>query len=289
MTEMEVIDLLLQKAKISKNKGGRGTEIGFAPQNYSQYCLNGCGKRVVEKAVNATYEIIFEQGKIQANKELAEKIFSVLKDNLGYSKATEIAKLLNCTDSMISQLKRGTPFSKDMLNSVLSRHSSQIFRSIFEFEECSPICISKKRNRKSRYPKNSWKLFSKEQSAEEKRIQDLLKNKDGSQKIGVYAMYDSAGRILYFGQTQAQTGLYGEITQQLDNKINRSLFLPENGNLKKRGAWDLRMGDLTRYVSAIEVLVPEAIDNIETFVLRLIPNDDANTNLGNYEIIKSQE
>ena len=102
-------------------------------------------------------------------------------------------------------------------------------------------------------------------------------------------MYDSAGRILYFGQTQAQTGLYGEITQQLDNKINRSLFLPENGNLKKRGAWDLRMGDLTRYVSAIEVLVPEAIDNIETFVLRLIPNDDANTNLGNYEIIKSQE
>lgn len=284
---MEVIDLLLQKANISNDRGKRGRKIKLHEQNYSGYCTGriSCGKRTIEKAVEETFKIIFELGKKQANQEIADKIFQILKENLGFDKDKDIATLLDCSRPMISQLKKGTPFSKDMLNSVLSRHTSQIFRPIFEFEQCAPICISNPRNQKSRIPKNIWKLFPKEQKADELRIQKKLKNKDGSQKVGVYAMYDSAGRILYFGQTQAVTGLYGEITQQLDNKLNRSISLPVNGTLKRRGAWDLRMGDLTRYITAVEVLVPEAIDNIETFVLRLIPNDDANTNLGNYDLI----
>mgnify|MGYP004646780663 CR=1 FL=1 len=262
--------------------------IDILPQNYSQYCTNTntCGSKVIEKSIEAAYKKIIDEGKRQAYSDVANKIFKILDETLKIKKTKDVATLLGCSCSMISQLKNGAAFSEQMLKSILARHSSQIFSPILEFEKCNPRCITKPRNRKSRYPKNSWKLFSNSEKKEEKKIQNLLKNKDGSQKVGVYAMYDSAGRILYFGQTQAETGLYREITQQLDNKVNRSISLPQNGKLSQRGEWDLRMGDLTAYVTAIEVLVPDAIDNIETFVLRLIPNDDANTNLGNYDLIK---
>ena len=56
------------------------------------------------------------------------------------------------------------------------------------------------------------------------------------------------------------------------------------GNKKKKdkpGA--IQVGEMTKYFTAVEVLVPEAIKNIEAFFLRLIPNDDVNYKIENYE------
>jgi hypothetical protein len=105
-------------------------------------------------------------------------------------------------------------------------------------------------------------------------------------------MYDSSGRILYFGMAQSSThGLYKEILQRLKARVHRDVVLIRNGKLKHLGATqtakqktdEILVGDMTRYFSAIEVSTPQAIPNIEAVVLRLIPNDTVNYKVENIE------
>ena len=257
--------------------------IGEKQGRYSSY-LNDTQRlsaSAIHKYLKRIYELGLQKGLEEGQRRNAENFFSAVESIHGFENADISKKLIagksdNSKATSLSNYRNGkVAISKKQFQNLLGKHSSKIFNPIVEFLECSP------------YKKGtSWKLF-KDDDKKEKSICELLSN-ESSAKVGVYAMYDSSGRILYFGKTNS--GLYREITQRLGAAVHRDIALVKKDGFKhvgtpgkqsKPGA--IRVGEMTRYISAIEVLAPEAISNIETFVLRLIPNDDVNYKIENYE------
>jgi hypothetical protein len=91
---------------------------------------------------------------------------------------------------------------------------------------------------------------------------------------GIYVFYDSSGRVTYLGKTTVC--LWTEAKQRLKASVNRTFYNP---TLTK----GVQQGEVVRYVSAYKVRVPAAIHNIEVLMLRAIPNDSANTNIGKFK------
>ncbi len=160
-----------------------------------------------------------------------------------------------------------------------------LIQPIFEFRACRP------------HPAGTvWKLLggTKEEQVEEGKIKNALEGKHG-----VYAMYDSTGRILYFGKNgkggKGAADLYTEICQRLGGRNGAKLpsdvvFADGNGRLQHcRGKMDV--GQLVCYFSAYEIRNSSAaIKTIESFVLHLIPNDlHVNRNLGKLDNLDWQK
>jgi hypothetical protein len=246
---------------------------------YNSYLKNT--QQLSSNALHKYVDAIYKLGIVEGRRQNAENFFKALT-NIHELKNPEIAQKLikgktsNAKSSSLSNYKNGkTTISEKQYKNLLGKHSAKIFRPIFEFEECNPYKSG-----------STWKLF-KDDANKENDVKEDLSNEE-SAKVGVYAMYDSSGRILYFGKTK--NGLYKEITQRLAATVHRDVALVRNAQFKhignpgksdKPGA--IQVGEMTRYFTAVEVLVPEAISNIEAFVLRLIPNDDVNYKIENYE------
>ncbi len=247
--------------------------IGEQQGHYSTLLksMDGLLAKTLYKYVKRIYEL----GKIEGRRQNAENFFKAIEtihgiDNSIISKEMIAGKSDNSKSTLLSNYRNGkVPIPQKQCRKLLGKHSSRIFNPIIEFMECNP------------YKKGeTWKLF-KDDEITEKNIKDKLSNEENA-KVGVYAMYDSSGRILYFGKTN--NGLYTEIVQRLDAAVHRDVSLVYDnkfnhvgnpGKNDKKGS--IRVGQMTRYFSAIEVRVSEA------FVLRLIPNDDVNYKIENYK------
>ena len=256
-----------------------GSIIGVKQAYYSRLKKekNLLTAKSLHKYIKKIFDYGFSRGKIAGRKENAENFFSAVEtvldiNNIDIAKKLIKGKNTNSKTTALSKYRNGIiPVSRPQYKNILGKHSSKIFKPIVEFMECSPYVEGKK-----------WKLFRGSKKLEESIKAKL--SKDNGAKVGVYAMYDSSGKILYFGKTNK--GLYAEIVQRLNAVVHRDVALVRDGKFvhvgnKSKGG--IHVGDMTRYISAIEVLSPEAISNIETFVLRLIPNDDVNYKIENYE------
>lgn len=231
----------------------------------------------LHKYMQAIYERGKKDGIIEGRQQNAENLFKAIESIHGFETDTLIAEKLilgksqNAKTTSLSKYRNGvTAISDKQYRNILGKHSSKIFKPLIEFLECNPH----KRG-------SSWKLFRGDDKREN-FIKTSLSDEKGA-KVGVYAMYDSAGRIIYFGKTT--NGLYQEIIQRLDAVVHRDVVLSTKDGLKHVGGTkgSIRVGSMTKYISAVEVLAPEAIKNIEAFVLRLIPNDDVNYKIENYD------
>lgn len=91
---------------------------------------------------------------------------------------------------------------------------------------------------------------------------------------GVYALYDSAMRIIYFGKA---TSLYAEVRQTLSRKVAE--VRPWSGNK------NLTFKDISTYLSAYSVARGdnEFIHDIESFVLKMLVNNTFNKKSGNFK------
>lgn len=236
-------------------------KLGWQISNYASYVR---GKPLLsplglKSLISKIYNLAFEDGKMAA-----------ITENLkNFSDAYES---FHGKDSLRIRKKRKKCITKKEYREKLENHTTRIFNPIFEFEKVCPKCTASVRKKK-----NSWNIDSDDDRCKE--IENKLKKEGERKRVGVYAMYDSAGRIIYFGMTNAMGGLYGEIKNRLDAQLYRCITLPDaRGNLckrnmknlptstkKKKGkvkcdwADEIRVGDLTCYISAIEVLVPKAI------------------------------
>lgn len=79
--------------------------------------------------------------------------------------------------------------------------------------------------------------------------------------------------MTYLGKTE--NDLWKEPKQRLRAAVNRPFYNPT----KTSG---VQQGDVARYISAYRVRVPAAIHNLEVLMLRAVPNDSANTNIGRF-------
>lgn len=91
---------------------------------------------------------------------------------------------------------------------------------------------------------------------------------------GVYALYDSAMRIIYYGKA---TSLYAEVRQTLNRHVRE--VRPWTG------ANNLRFRDITKYLSAYTVVRGDAtfIHDLEFLGLRLLVNNTFNKRGGNFK------
>ena len=262
--------------------------IGEKQGRYSSY-LRGT-QNLGAKTIYRYLKNIYDLGIIEGRKQNAQNFFKAIATIHNYDNAKIWKKLIagktdNSKASNLSNYQNGkVTISQQQFKNLLGNHSSKIFKPIIEFMECSPCRTSQK-------PNASWQLFENDSDKEEYVKNKLYDDEEHNiPKLGVYAMYDSSGRILYFGMAQsANHGLYKEILQRLKARVHRDVVLICNGKLKHLGATqatkqksdEILVGDMTRYFSAIEVSVPQAIPNIEAFVLRLIPNDTVNYKVEN--------
>jgi hypothetical protein len=91
---------------------------------------------------------------------------------------------------------------------------------------------------------------------------------------GVYALFDSAMRLLYYGKA---TDLYAEVRQTLGRKVAE--VRPWTG--KK----NLTFRTITQFVSAYRILRGDAdfVHDLEAFGLRLVVNNTFNKNGGSFK------
>ncbi|MBD3648235.1 MAG: hypothetical protein HUJ31_12470 [Pseudomonadales bacterium] len=108
-------------------------------------------------------------------------------------------------------------------------------------------------------------------------VNDLPDQKAMPKTPGVYALYDSAMRILYFGRASS---LYSEVRQTLKRKVAE--VRPWSG--KK----NLTFEDISAYVSAYIIARgdSEYVHDLESFVLRMLVNNTFNKNSGYFKRTK---
>ena len=187
-------------------------------------------------------------------------LLEALEEEYGFITQEKIARKLGVNQTTISNWKNGknTPSKKNLemlINAFREHHAQTLIRPIFEFKEILPFCKG-----------SSWGFSSDTEALNE--IRGKL-----SKKIGIYLFYDSAGKAIYLGKSDAC--LYNEAKQRLNGLANRPFYKPN------KSAHPF-MGDMAKYLSAYEVTVPAAIKNIESFMLRSFANDLMNKNSGNF-------
>ena len=250
-TVFSYLEGYLKEQKLANTQKDIASVLGLKQPNVATYMASDPKGRVWKSLYSKIFNLGEKHGRAETNKTL----FDVIQTSYEVKNQLALARLLGVKQPQISNWLSGNgAITKKSFNKILNNHTARIFNKLIEFERCQPD----KRG-------SSWKIGSKNDQSLKAKIEG---------KVGVYAFYDSAGKIIYFGKSHSC--LYKEICQRLNGKYNRIVYLPEKRN-------DLKQGDFVRYISVVEVLVPAAIKNIESFVLRTIPNDDANSSIGNYE------
>jgi transcriptional regulator with XRE-family HTH domain len=187
-------------------------------------------------------------------------LLEALQEKYGSITQGRIASALGVTQGTISNWSNDGQPSKNNLKKLidlfLQHHATTLVNPILEFHPIAPEPSG-----------DSWK-FSNDPNVTTKLKAEL----DGVP--GLYLFYDSAGRAIYLGKTEAS--LYAEAKQRLKAVPNRSIYVPTK-------AMASQMGQITRFLSAYEVTIPAAIKNLESFMLRAFANDLLNKNGGNFK------
>jgi hypothetical protein len=102
----------------------------------------------------------------------------------------------------------------------------------------------------------------------------LPSKKDLPSIPGIYALFDSAMRTIYYGKA---TNLYTEIRQALNRKVHE--VRPWNG---KKG---IKFSDITAYVSAYQILRGDAVfrHDLESLCHRMFVNNTFNIKSGSFK------
>lgn len=200
---------------------------------------------------------IYDYGYKKGQRETSAKLVSALIETFGEIPQVDLAAALGVTQPAINHWVHGnsTP-SRYNFAQLLGLHVLRLVEPLAEFRRVSPV--------------NSGSSYRFDADRDnELELRDLLHG-----HAGIYVFYDSSGRVTYLGKTSVC--LWTEAKQRLKAKVNRPFYAP---TLTK----GVQQGEIVRYVSAYKVRVPAAIHNIEVLMLRAIPNDSANKNIGKFK------
>ena len=187
-------------------------------------------------------------------------LFELVCEHFEVNTHMEVAKVLGAGQPQVTNwLNRRGPTKKRwkrLLEKLVEQAARELVWPLFEFESVVPVRHGK-----------GWRIDADATTRE--RLKATLAN-----HVGVYTFYDSAGRSLYVGKTT--NNLWTEIHQRLDADVNRAMYFPKR-------AHGIVMGNLTRRVSAYAVGVPGAVHNVEALLIRISPNDQANTQSADFK------
>ena len=190
---------------------------------------------------------------------LFENMVQALEQTYGKVSQKTIAAKLGVSQAAVSNWITGrsepnkTSIGK-LLGLFAEHQASSLISPIVEFEPIIPVRSGA-----------SWRLAPEN----EERVKPLLQRKKG-----IYVFYDSSGRATYLGKSEKD--LWGEAKQRLKAPANRPFYNPGKKAHKEQG-------EITRFLSAYEVVVPAAIKNMESFMLRAFANDLMNRNGGKFK------
>lgn len=219
-------------------------------------------RRWLRRSLDAAYL----RGLVDGKAEIQGLILDESK--LLYSVSTDkaIANLFGVTNQTVSNWRKGHgTIRKATLVRFLNNRASAQIRPVLEFEEIYPVKVG-----------NEFRI-------DEENVDDLRQRL--SKKKGIYAFYDSAGRVIYVGKTvKGNADLYREIRQRLKGLSKQTIYHRSGNKLRKSR---IQYGRITRGLSAYEVKDIEAIHNLEVLLLRTFANDHRNSNLGHFKFLGS--
>ena len=202
-------------------------------------------------------ERLFNLGYRQGQKDTASRLMEGLVETFGEIPQTELANAIGVSQASISLWLRGDSVpSKANFERLVALHVVRLAEPLTEFCPISPVQSGA-----------SWRFY--DDATDDKALRELLRG-----EIGIYVFYDSAGRVTYLGKTT--NDLWSEPKQRLRANVNRPFYNPT----KTSG---VQQGEVARYISAYRIRVPQAVHNLEVLMLRAIPNDLANTNIGKFK------
>jgi len=106
-------------------------------------------------------------------------------------------------------------------------------------------------------------------------VEKLPKSPEITEKPGLYVLYDSGGNVLYIGKAKK---LNQEVRQTLARKIPIPIRIG-----KKLGKRRPKIKELAHYISMYTIPVNRLRHNLEVLLLRVMPNQTHNTNIGKFK------
>ena len=204
-------------------------------------------------------------------KKTSTALVGVLKRIFSAKNNFQLALRLGIAQPTISNWEKGGDISERHLKKIIGIAVVNAVTPILEIQQVSPNCEKNLQGK----PINSWRMDTVEKD------EKLKKSLDG--KAGVYLFYDSFGEVLYVGKA---LNLYKEIRQRLNRRVRirvgkDALDLKSKDNIKKEGK-EFQLGKITCYISAYQVLMPEARTNVEAFLIRSFANNHTNSQIANF-------
>lgn len=188
-----------------------------------------------------------------------QALYELVCEYFEVTSQSAVARVLNRHQPQVHNwLQRGPTKAtwKALLRRLIQEARREVVWDILEFAPVDPVRSG-----------NRWQISA--GASRRKELRDVLAG-----RIGLYMFYDSAGHILYVGKTGRD--LWDEIRQRLGASYNRHTYFPNRSS-------NAQVGKFTRYLSAYEVGDKYAAHNLEALLLRAIPNDQANTNIGHFK------
>jgi hypothetical protein len=183
-------------------------------------------------------------------------------------KGNELVSELGFSSTYIYKLMSEKLTAKQLANLIhksRAKYSKDSIKPIIEFYR-----INKKKNRKN------WELFS-TKTNREISIKERLKN-----EIGIYVFYDSQGKALYVGKSDAN--LWDEIKSAFNRyRLKQTLFTVKHPQRDQKINWDAEpkrqiklsnffLHEIAEYFSAYKI-GKEIVPVVEAAFIRLLPND----------------
>lgn len=199
---------------------------------------------------------------------MPDKAFSalveVVKEHFEVTSQADVAAILNRHQPQVATwLQNGASKKtwKELLTRLVHQAAKELVWPLLEFSPIAP----------ERLPGGGWRIDT--DAAVRTAIRNVI---DG--KFGIYTFYDSAGRVVYVGRA-TKTNMWTEAVARLNAKVNRAMYFPK----RRHG---MVVGDLACFISSYGIGVDAAGHNIEQLLLRTMPNDNANTQIGDFNFTR---
>jgi len=189
-------------------------------------------------------------------------LIHTLRTELDCKNNNQLAKKLGVTAPQISawsQASLSRTIARNILRRLEQRFVRNSFERIFEFRKLLPPDTGKANTIR-------------------KRIGSKEICKTLAEAKGIYAFYDSRGRIIYIGKTE-KNHLLGEMGQQFSNRKVAIRRTNRKGNFVHM---KVPLRDFVEYRSAYKVH-SEVIADFEALVARLAPNNLENSQIPKYK------
>ncbi|MFO0993075.1 MAG: hypothetical protein U1E67_14210 [Hyphomicrobiales bacterium] len=243
----------LKEVLSCKNNNQLATELSVSAAQVAYWHNANLTKTIAKNVVRCFGRAV--------SKRASETLIKAMKLELGCGNNNQLARKLSVAPAQIAAWE-SNPLSKTVARNVMKRLEQRYVRgafdTIFEFRKLAPHQVGKANSLRNRI--------------DSKELCDAL-----SKSQGIYAFYNSSGRLLYIGKTE-KNHLLNEMGQRFTNRTASIRLTNDHGQFVRRS---VPLREFAEYCSAYR-LHQSVISNFEALMTRITPNEIINSQIPKY-------